>query len=58
MASASVASTLEDVSTWQCLQKLNEDVKVNNGQKVSGCTQAWSWVGAAVEVGSVSSGLA
>lgn len=47
----------EDIFTRECLQRLNGDVKVSNGEKVSGSTWAQSLAGA-VEVGSVSSGLA
>ena len=55
--SASVYSKAEDISTWECLRRLNEDVKVSNGQRETG--SAWvQCVAGAVEVGSVSSGLA
>lgn len=27
-----------DIFTWECLQRLDEDVKVSDGQKVSGST--------------------
>lgn len=33
--SASVYSKAEDISTWECLRRLNEDVKVSNGQRES-----------------------
>lgn len=46
----------EDIFTRECLRRLNGDIKVSNGQKVSGSTWAQSLAGA-VEVGSVSSGL-
>lgn len=47
----------EDIFTRECLQRLNGDVKVSNGQKVSRSTRAQRLAGA-VEVGSVRSGLA